>query len=223
MIFAGVPGQESGNAIADVLYGDVNPSGRLPFTIARKEEDYGTLLNSTVDNDNRAFPQSDFTEGLYVDYRAFDAHNITPRYEFGYGLSYTSFSYTDLTISPASDTDLSPFPSASIPILQGGHPQLWEAAYIARINITNTGDVPGREVPQLYVGIPNAPKKQLRGFERTGLLQPGESTEVEFSLKRRDLSIWNVVEQSWELQQGKYKVSVGASSRDVRLTDTVVM
>jgi beta-glucosidase len=215
VLFAGVPGQESGNAIVDVLYGDVNPSGRLPYTVARSESDYGALLNSTFDPSNPAFLQSDFTEGLYIDYRAFDAKNITPRYEFGYGLSYTTFAYANLTMAQTG-ANLSRFPSISVPIVQGGHPWLWQVLFRATITITNTGKVAGHEVVQLYLGVPNAPKRQLRGFERVGLLQPGESRVVTFALDRRDLSIWNVESQGWELQRGSYRVWVGASSRDVR-------
>ena len=96
VLFAGLPGQESGNAITEILWGDVNPSGRLPFTVAKKESDYDALLNSSVSFD--AYPQDNFTEGLYIDYRAFDQQGIQPRYEFGYGLSYTSFSYANLQI-----------------------------------------------------------------------------------------------------------------------------
>lgn len=223
VLFAGVPGQESGNSIADVLYGDVNPSGRLPFTVARNESDYGALLNSTVDPSNPAFLQSDFTEGLYIDYRAFDAHNITPQYEFGFGLSYTTFGYANLTIEEESGANFSPFPNVSIPIVQGGHPQLWETLYRVNVTITNTGKVAGHEVAQLYLGVSSAPQRQLRGFERVGVLQPGESREVEFGLTRRDLSIWNVVTQSWELQRGRYAVWVGASSRDLRVDGEITV
>tara|TARA_R110002003_G_scaffold198_5_gene15460 strand:- start:10500 stop:11969 length:1470 start_codon:yes stop_codon:yes gene_type:complete len=223
VVFAGVPGQESGNAIVDVLYGDVNPSGRLPYTVARSESDYGALLNSTVDPSNPPFLQSNFTEGLYIDYRAFDAQNITPRYEFGFGLSYTTFGYANLTIAPLADADISPFPSPSVPIVQGGHPQLWQVLYRATVSITNTGKVAGHEVAQLYLGVPNAPAQQLRGFERVGSLQPGETREVEFALDRRDLSIWNVTAQAWELQRGSYKVWIGASSRDKRQEGEIVV
>lgn len=223
VLFAGVPGQESGHAIADVLYGDLNPSGRLPYTVARKESDYGHLLNSTFEPEIPAFLQSNFTEGLYIDYRHFDAQNITPQYEFGYGLSYTTFSYADLTVEPTSNASLSAYPSPSVPIVQGGHPELWETVYRATVNITNTGKVAGHEVAQLYLGVPNSPKKQLRGFERVGLLQPGESVEVEFLLHRRDLSIWNVVTQNWELQKGTYPVWLGASSRDIRQESEIVV
>jgi beta-glucosidase len=100
VLFAGLPGQESGNSLTDVLYGAVNPSGRLPFTIAKHREDYGVKLtnSSTV-----AVPQQDFTEGLFIDYRHFDKNGITPRYEFGYGLSYTTFKYSHLNIRRLAD------------------------------------------------------------------------------------------------------------------------
>lgn len=223
VVFAGVPGQESGNALVDVLYGDVNPSGRLPYTVARNESDYGGLLNSTVDPTHPAFLQSNFTEGLYIDYRAFDQKNITPRFEFGYGLSYTTFEHADLSIDAVANATLASFPSESVPIVQGGHPELWQVLYRASVNVTNTGDVPGHEVVQLYLGVPDAPERQLRGFERVGILQPGESQEVQFSLDRRDLSIWNVAAQQWELQKGTYKVWVGASSRDIRVEGEIVV
>jgi beta-glucosidase len=206
-----------------VLYGDVNPSGRLPYTVARQESDYGHLLNSTTDPSNPAFLQSDFTEGLYIDYRAFDAKNITPRYEFGFGLSYTTFSYADMAVEPAADANLAQFPSASVPIVQGGHPELWNVLYRVNVTITNTGKVAGHEVAQLYLGVPDAPQRQLRGFERVGLLQPGESAQVEFALDRRDLSVWNVAAQQWELQRGTYKVWVGASSRDIKQEGEIVV
>ncbi|KAF2183312.1 glycoside hydrolase family 3 protein [Zopfia rhizophila CBS 207.26] len=219
VVYAGLPGQETGHSLVDVLYGEVNPSGRLPYTVAKLESDYGHLLNSTIDFS--PFPQSDFTEGLYIDYRDFDARNITPRFEFGFGLSYTTFSYSNLTISPVSAADTGPFPSSSIPIIQGGHPALWDVIYTATTTITNSGPVAGSEVPQLYLGIPNAPVRQLRGFERVGPLQSGDNGEVVFKLSRRDLSIWNTVAQQWELQRGDYKVWVGASSRDLKLEGTL--
>jgi beta-glucosidase len=223
VLFAGVPGQESGNAIADVLYGDVNPSGRLPYTVAKQEADYGELLNSTVDESVPAFLQSNFSEGLYIDHRAFDLKNITPRFEFGYGLSYTTFSYGNLSIEAVSNGSLAAFPSPSVPVVQGGHPELWQVVYHVKVTVTNSGKVAGHEVAQLYLGVPNAPAKQLRGFERVGILQPGESREVEFALDRRDLSIWNVTAQGWELQKGTYGVWVGASSRDIRQEGGIVV
>jgi beta-glucosidase len=128
-----------------------------------------------------------------------------------------------LSIEAASDASPQAFPSKDVKIVQGGHPELWNVLYNVTVTITNTGKVAGHEVAQLYLGVPNAPVKQLRGFERVGILQPGESTEVEFALDRRDLSIWNVEAQEWEVQRGTYKVWVGASSRDVKQEGEIVV
>lgn len=98
ILWAGVPGQESGNAIVDVLYGKVNPSGKLPFTLGKTRESYGTDVLYEVNNGGAA-PQTQFEEGVFIDYRGFDRRNETPVYEFGYGLSYTTFSYSDISVS----------------------------------------------------------------------------------------------------------------------------
>jgi beta-glucosidase len=217
VLFAGLPGQESGNSLADILWGDVNPSGRLPYTVAREETDYGHLLNSTVSFD--AYPQDNFTEGVYIDYRAFDRDNITPRFEFGFGLSYTTFKYSNLQIEALSSS-IPEYPDPSIPIIQGGHPSLWENLYNVSISITNTGTRFGHEVAQLYLGIPTAPLRQLRGFERVPL-EKGETKTVTFALTRRDLSVWDVVAQQWRVQRGEYAVWVGASSRDLRVNGSL--
>ncbi|KAG9739289.1 beta-glucosidase-related glycosidase, partial [Aureobasidium melanogenum] len=124
VLFAGLPGQESGHSLTDVLYGDVSPSGRLPYTVAKKEEDYGSLLNSTISFD--PYPQSNFSEGVYIDYRHFDHYNITPRFEFGFGLSYSTFNYSKLHTARLADGNLSPYPDAKVAIVPGGHPQLWD-------------------------------------------------------------------------------------------------
>lgn len=213
VVYAGLPGQESGYSLVDVLYGDVSPSGRLPFTVAKKESDYGSLLNSTIDWS--PFPQSDFSEGLYIDYRAFDRDIMEPRFEFGYGLSYTEFGYAEISVA-ATGQDTATWPSPAKAVIQGGHPDLWNVLFNVNCIITNTGEMAGVDVPQLYVGIPNAPARQLRGFESVAL-KPNESTTVTFPLTRRDLSIWNVVAQQWELQSGDYCLWVGASSRDIKL------
>ena len=101
VLIAHLPGEESGNALVDVLFGDVNPSGRLPYTIAKREEDYGPT-SKIMSTPNAVVPQQNFSEGLYVDYRYFDKYNITPRYEFGYGLSYTTFHLSSLFLHPLS-------------------------------------------------------------------------------------------------------------------------
>ncbi|KAF2089250.1 glycoside hydrolase family 3 protein [Saccharata proteae CBS 121410] len=221
VVFAGTPGQESGNSLVDVLYGAVNPSGKLPYTVAKQEADYGQLLNSSVDLS--FFPQSDFTEGLYIDYRHFDP--IIPRFEFGHGLSYTTFAYTNLTITYLPTANTAPLPPSNTSITQGGHPALWHPVLLISCTVANTGPVPGHEVAQLYLGIPNAPVRQLRGFERVWLEAGGGAkgaTEVVFEVTRRDLSVWDTVVQEWRLQRGVYGVWVGASSRDLRLEGSVV-
>ncbi|KAI1410715.1 glycoside hydrolase family 3 protein [Hypoxylon sp. FL1857] len=221
LIFAHLPGQDSGRALTSILYGDVNPSGKLPYSVPRNESDYGALQNEThPDGIYELFPQSDFSEGIYIDYRDFDAKNITPRYEFGFGLSYTTFKFSGLQISAVEGADTSEYPSK--PIVEGGHEDLWDNLVKVSATVTNTGSVAGAEVAQLYVGIPNGPVKQLRGFAKP-VLQPGESTVVNFELTRRDLSTWDVVAQNWLLQGGDYSIFVGSSSRDLPLTGTLTV
>ncbi|KAK1991223.1 glycosyl hydrolase family 3 N terminal domain-containing protein [Colletotrichum falcatum] len=216
VLFAGLPGQESGHSLVDILWGDVNPSGKLPFTVAKRESDYGNHLNSSASDD--FFPDSDFTEGLYIDYRYFDAHNITPRYEFGYGLSYTTFNFADLSVGLTSDADTSEYPDPDIAIVQGGHPYLWETIAVAKISVTNTGGVDGAEVAQLYIGVPgdDSPIRQLRGFQRV-FLSPGQTERIDFEFTRRDLSVWDVEAQQWRLRRGTYTVWAGSSSRNLSL------
>ncbi|ORY19231.1 beta-glucosidase-related glycosidase [Clohesyomyces aquaticus] len=213
VLFAGLPGQESGNSLVDILYGDVAPSGKLPYTIAKNESDYGVLLNASVSFD--PFPQDDFSEGLYIDYRAFDKDDIEPRFEFGFGLTYTTFDFARLQVGDVSG-DTTEYPNPNGTIIQGGHPGLWENVLSINCSVINTGDVMASEIAQLYIGIPDSPVRQLRGFERVPL-KPGNGSVVTFSLTRRDLSIWDVDAQQWRLQAGTYNVWVGASSRDLRL------
>ncbi|KAF4835411.1 putative beta-glucosidase M [Colletotrichum siamense] len=222
VVFAGLPGQESGYSLVDVLWGDVNPSGKLPYTVAKLESDYGDHLNSSASDDY--FPESNFTEGLYIDYRYFDAQNITPRYEFGYGLSYTTFELADLTAGLTAAADTAEYPDPEIAIVQGGHPSLWETIAVAKAAVTNTGDVEGAEIPQLYVEIPgggeDTPVHQLRGFTRI-FLSPGQTSRVSFELTRRDLSVWDVVAQQWQLRRGTYTLWLGNSSRNLSLKTTI--
>ncbi|KAI1088101.1 glycoside hydrolase family 3 protein [Rostrohypoxylon terebratum] len=221
LIFAHLPGQDSGRALTSILYGDVNPSGKLPYSVPRNESDYGNLKNQTYpDGIYELFPQSDFTEGVYIDYRAFDAKNITPRYEFGFGLSYTTFGYSGLKVSKTQGADTSSYPSKAI--IEGGQEDLWDVLATVSAVVTNTGKVEGAEVAQLYVGIPNGPVKQLRGFEKP-VLKPGQSATVSFPLTRRDLSTWDVTAQKWLLQKGGYQISVGASSRNLPLTGSLTI
>jgi beta-glucosidase len=165
-----LPGQESGNGLVDILYGSTSPGGKLPYTIAKREADYGTAVVSGND---------DYPEGLYIDYRHFDKEGIAPRYEFGFGLcmsmlplgkrtpankpkAYTTFSYSGLTTSYTDKTAGSTAPGP------GGAVGLFDTVATVTAKITNNGTVTGAEVAQLYIGLPSSapasPPKQLRGF-----------------------------------------------------------
>ncbi|KAI0016526.1 beta-glucosidase-related glycosidase [Xylariomycetidae sp. FL0641] len=225
VLYAGLPGQESGNSIVDVLWGDVSPSGKLPYTVAKKESDYGAgVLNSSISFDR--FPQSDFDEGLYVDYRAFDRAGIEPRFAFGHGLTYSTFGYSELVIQlEAGPGNRGPLPDPAVPVVSGGHPELWQVVATVTCALANTGAVAAAEVAQLYLGIPSSdalgdtPARQLRGFQRARVA-PGASRTVTFPLTRRDLSIWDTRAGQWRMQPGTYRVHVGTSSRDLSLNGT---
>ena len=164
--------------------------------------------------------QGNFSEGLYIDYRYFMEHQITPRFEFGYGLTYTTFDYSALSESilpGASTSRLPPDANSNSTVPVGGLASLFGTIASVNCTICNSGAVAAAEVVQLYVGIPNSPARQLRGFKKV-MVQPGETVSVGFELTRKDLSIWDVVSQNWVLQQNEqYAVYVGASVLDVRL------
>ncbi|CAD0041524.1 unnamed protein product [Aureobasidium pullulans] len=230
ILAAHLPGTETGNSLVDVLYGDVNPSGRLPYTIAKTQEDYAfaDITNSTAlvtTRDPNAW-QSDFTEGLLIDYRHFDYYNQSVQYEFGFGLSYSTFDISSLSVSKVYggyNISSTPPPAKIIP---GGNPTLWDVLYRATVTVSNTGDVAGATVPQLYLSLPQVPGedptplKVLRGFEKVSL-QPGQNTVVNFDLTRRDLSYWSVYQQEWVIAGGEIGVSVGLSSRDIKATSSI--
>ncbi|KAF6798172.1 cel3e secreted beta-glucosidase [Colletotrichum sojae] len=207
-VIAHLPGQDSGDALVKLLYGEESFSGRLPYTLARNESDYSVYKPCGRGAANTTSPQCDFAEGVYVDYRDFDARNVTPRYEFGYGLTYTTFEYSSASVQkhpvaagPAPDADA-----------------LWSTVATVRASLNNTGTRAGEEVAQLYVAIPESPPRQLRGFEKVPL-EGGQGADLSFELTRRDLSVWDVVSQKWTLQEGEYTVFVGASSRNLPLSE----
>jgi len=208
VLWAGLPGQESGNGLVDVLYGAVNPSGRLPYTIGKQRSDYAAdILYSSPDS----IPQVNYGEGLLIDYRWFDAKNITPRFEFGFGLSYTSFDYSALDVWPSA--------SKGRPHLSTD-PRLHENIATVTFIIRNSGCMDGTEIPQLYLQFPqgsNSPPQVLKGFSSVFLKQ-GEFKFVKFDLTRYDVSIWDTDSQRWVIPDGTFGVTVGASSRDQRLT-----
>jgi len=230
VIWAGLEGTEAGNALVDVVYGEKNPSGRLPYTIAKSPSDYPAQL---VEGGNgEEILDITYSEGLFVDYRHFDAANIKPRFEFGFGLSYTKFDYSDLSISavtglPDQDAQLEANWLAGKPGPQGvgASTALWlhRPAYTVSFTVRNTGNVAGTEIPQLYLHFPvraEEPPSVLRGFTDVDL-QPGVSKMVSITLSRYDLSMWDVRSQSWMRAYGTYSLSIGASSRDFRLKSTI--
>ena len=217
IVFAHLPGQDSGRALVSLLYGENNFSGKLPYTVGKNESDYPAYWHDYAVAPYELFPQSDFTEGVLIDYKYFDARGITPRYEFGFGLSYTTFEFSNLQVSSLAN-GIAAYPSGAIE--QGGAVDLWETLVTVTATVMNTGQKSGAEVAQLYVGIPCGPVKQLRGFDKVQVAAGG-SIDVCFSLTRRDLSTWNVVAQKWELQSGEYNFYVGSSSRDLPLTTTL--
>lgn len=222
IIFAHLPGQDTGNALAAILYGDVSPSGRLPYTVAKNESDYGALLNSSMPEGNYVdFPQSDFSEGQFIDYRYFDKKGITPRYEFGYGLSYTTFKYSNLRFSLKGSP--SPYP-AKAAIQSGGNPHLFDTVATGSVQVTNTGSMDSLEVAQLYLGIPGSdqPVKQLRAFEKVSIPK-GQTKTVQFSLRRKDMSTWDAHAQQWVIRSGSYNVWAGSSSKNLPLHTTVTV
>ncbi|MFD2939129.1 glycoside hydrolase family 3 C-terminal domain-containing protein [Flavobacterium notoginsengisoli] len=199
ILVAWQPGQEAGNAISDVLSGKVNPSGKLAVTFPMKYEDVPS---------SKCFPGTPakkpteviYEEGIYVGYRYYNSFDVKPAYEFGYGLSYTTFSYSGLKLSSSN----------------------FKNEITATVKITNTGKAAGKEVVQLYLSAPEKtlekPSEELRAFAKTKLLKPGESQTLTFQLNARDLATFYTDQSSWIADGGNYTVKIGASSRDIKLT-----
>jgi beta-glucosidase len=191
-------GQEGGNAIADVLFGDVNPSGKLPVSFPKDMKDNPAYGNYPGEN-----LHTKYAEGVYVGYRHYDRKGVEPLFPFGYGLSYTKFEYTNLTIAPKAVT-----PGASVEVT---------------LKVRNTGTVAGAEVVQLYLHDAESsldrPVRELKGFHKTAL-KPGESQMVSFTLDRGALSFYSPPKRGWLAEPGVFEVQVGSSSRDIRLKGT---
>jgi beta-glucosidase len=191
------PGQEGGTAVAEILFGDVNPSGKLPVSFEKRWEDNATYNSYyDVDGDKKVA----YKEGLFLGYRHFDSDNVEPLFPFGFGLSYTTFEYKNLSISPAAKG--------------GGVP------FTVTFDVTNTGRRAGAEAAQVYVhevepSVPR-PVKTLKGFEKVWL-QPGETKSVKVVLEKSAFSFYDVSKKSWVADPGKYEILVGSSSRDIRL------
>ncbi|GAA6030122.1 hypothetical protein JCM8097_009272 [Rhodosporidiobolus ruineniae] len=218
------PSASGPEAIASILFGDVSPSGKLPFTIAQNVSDYPlNLYNGTA----TVNPVEEFTEGPLIDYRYFDAKNITPLYEFGYGLSYSSFSFSDLKISKNSKKNPALVRETKEKFLVDGKASsgLYDYAYTVKATVKNTGSVAAAEVAQLYLTFPDSTPRQLaprnlRGFEKP-FLKAGESKTVEFALRHKDLAYYSVPHAAWVIPEGDFTVSVGSSSRKLKLTGKI--
>jgi len=193
-----MPGQEYGNAITDLIFGDVVPSGRLPITFPNKENEVNFTTSQYPGADQGE--NSTYSEGLFIGYRWYDQYNVTPAFPFGHGLSYTSFTYTNLRIDPSSDNTV-----------------------VVTVNVGNTGALDAKEVVQLYLGYPKEagePPKVLRGFQKP-LIKSGQNTDVKFTLTPDQFTIWDTRVHDWKTVPGQYKVFVGASSADIRLISSV--
>lgn len=195
-------GQAAGGAAADLLVGAANPSGRLAETLPLRLEDNPSYLNFPGEHGHVRYG-----EGVFVGYRGYDALLLPVSYPFGHGLSYTNFEYADLT------TTLT------------GNAEDDTLAVAVTCTVTNTGQRAGKEVVQLYITDPDSsvarPPRELKGFAKTATLAPGEGQTVTFRLQSRDLSYWSVRQHRWVLEGGTFRLGVGASSRDLRLTTTI--
>ncbi|CAK7200601.1 hypothetical protein SEUCBS139899_003299 [Sporothrix eucalyptigena] len=219
---------QSGNAIIDVLSGAYNPSSKLPFTVAYNASDYNVAVtNFTALNNSQWGQELNFTEGLAIDYRHFDSAGIQPRYEFGFGLSYTTFNITSLKVTSIGSKPF-PFPPATAEVVPGGNQALWDDLVSVTFTVKNTGSIDGATVPQLYLSFPEStspadtPVQVLRGFSKIHL--PAHSAKiVSFKLQRRDLSFWNVTAQDWQIPTGAFLVKLGLSSRDIQQTQTIMI
>jgi beta-glucosidase len=208
ILLAWQPGLEGGNAMADILCGKVNPSGKLASTFPSSYNDVPSAKSfpgkelpaeegkpgvTSVMGIKVVPAEVTYDEGIYVGYRYYSTFDIKPAYEFGFGLSYTTFTYNDLKISTTSFSD----------------------RLTASITITNTGHVEGKEVAQLYISAPvkklDKPSIELKAFAKTGLLKPGESQTLMFTINAADLASFDTRSSSWIAEAGTYSLKIGSS------------
>ncbi|HEV2479113.1 MAG TPA: glycoside hydrolase family 3 C-terminal domain-containing protein [Puia sp.] len=197
ILLAWQPGEQAGNAVADVLSGAVNPSGKLAVSFPIKYEDEPSAKDfpgTPADNPS----ESVYREGIYVGYRYFTTFHVRPAFPFGFGLCYTQFRYSPVQLSGS----------------------IFENQLTATVTVTNTGKVAGREIVQLYLHAPagnlDKPAEELKGFAKTRLQRPGESQTVRFTLDASALASFHTNASAWIAEAGTYKVMVGASSEDIK-------
>jgi beta-glucosidase len=207
VVDAWYPGESNGTALAAVLFGQVNPSGHLPVTFP---EDLSQVPAKTAAQFPGVNGTVEYSEGIDVGYRYYDATNETPMFPFGYGLSYTRFAFGHLSVTPRQVRYGSSNPGATSCRCNGQS----STQVTVSATVTNTGRVAGSDVAQLYLGDPASaaqPPRQLEGFQKV-TLKPGQSTTVRFRLSGHDLSYWNDKANGWVLPDGQYQVDVGDSS-----------
>jgi beta-glucosidase len=195
------PGQEGGNAIANILFGLVNPSGKLPDTFPRRYEDNPAFPYYPGENDKVVYG-----EGIFVGYRHYDAKKVEPLFPLGYGLSYTTFEYSNITVSPLK--------------AKAGD-EIKVSIYVA-----NTGKVAGKEVVQVYVSdvassVPRPPK-ELKAFRKVAL-NPGEKKKIGFTLTKEAFAFYDVKSKNWAVEPGEFEILVGSSSRDIKGREKVIL
>lgn len=198
ILFAGYPGMEGGTAIGRIIFGDVNPSGKLTMTFPKKLEDSPAhAIGEYPGKDNVVY----YNEGILVGYRYFDTKKVEPQFAFGHGLSYTSFLFENLQLTKGDNQSV-----------------------IATVTVRNTGNRPGAEVMQLYVRDVDSsverPEKELKGFQKV-FLQPGESKDIIITLTVDAFRYFDEKKMEWVLEPGKFQIMAGSSSRDIRLTKEI--
>lgn len=202
VLHAWMGGQEMGNSLADVLLGKVNPSGKLPFTWAKNYNDYSSSNNFPESDGNAAIVR--YEEDVMVGYRHFDTNNVKPLFPFGFGLSYTSYEYSNIAAAQEDDK------------------------ITVTLDVKNTGEVAGREVVQLYVAMPKVegllqPVKELKAFAKTQSINPGESSSLTLTLNKDDLKYFDEASKQWVLAEGEYTLMVAANAEDVRLFKSIAL
>jgi beta-glucosidase len=197
------PGEQGGTALAEVLFGAVNPSGRLPATFERRREDNPTFANYYPEGNSKRVI---YKEGVFVGYRGYEHNGVKPLFPFGYGLSYTTFNYANFSVAPAA-----------------GSP---DSLYTVSFDITNAGDRAGADVAQVYVMDDHSkiarPAKELKGFSKV-LLQPGETRHVSINLDARAFAYFDPAAKQWRITPGTFGILVGRSSREILLKGSVAV
>jgi beta-glucosidase len=208
ILLAWQPGLEAGNAITDLLSGKVNPSGKLAQTFPISYADVPSVKNFPgieVKDDSTVKRKVVYEEGIYVGYRYYNTFKVKSAYEFGYGLSYTNFTYSNLKLNST----------------------LFTGKIEISVDVKNTGKVAGKEVVQVYLKAPKGdldkPAEELKGFAKTGLLKPGELQTLTFAINAKDLASFNTDQSAWVADPGRYEVKIGASSEDIKQTTSFTL